>query len=80
MSKAAMGATVCYCGHDGTFIADVFEVAGANVVRANGPITPGNLKRPAKGATHHLMDFPTAGFWRPDLGVFVVPKAQVEKL
>ena len=80
MSKAKMGAKVQYCGHDGTFIADVFLVAGVNVVRANGPVTSGNLARPAKGATHHLMDFPEAGFWRPDIGVFVVPKNQVEEL
>jgi len=79
MSEAAMGALVQYCGHDGCFIADIFEVAGANVVRASRPITPDNLLRPADEATHHLLDMPTAGFWRPDLGVFVVPKDQVKK-
>ena len=80
MSKAKMGAVVQYCGHNGTFIADIFEVAGANVVRANGPVTGGNLMRPAKGATHHLQDFPVGGFWRPDLGTFVVPENQVTEL
>jgi hypothetical protein len=79
MSKAKMGALVQYCGHDGTFVADIFEVAGANVVRANGPVTPGNITRPAIGATHRISDS-EGGFWRPDLGVFVVPKSQVEEL
>lgn len=80
MSKAAIGARVQYCGHDGTFVADIFEVEGANVVRASEPITAGNLQRPAKSATHHIVDFPSGGFWRPDLGVFVVPKKQVREL
>jgi len=84
MSKAAVGARVQYCGHDGYFVADIFEVAGANVVRANGPVTPGNLIRPAqqasKPATHWLSDMPSSGFWRPDLGVFVVPENQVRPM
>jgi len=80
MSRAKMGAVVQYCGHDGTFVADIYEVAEANVVRANGPVTSSNLNRPAKNATHHLIDMPSGGFWRPDLGVFVVPKKQVEEL
>ncbi len=75
-----MGAKVQFCGHDGWFIADIFEVAGANVVRATREVNGGNLNRPAKGATHHLEDFPKPGFWRPDLGVFVVPKSQVKEL
>lgn len=84
MAKAAVGARVQYCGHDGYFVADIFEVAGANVVRAGGPVTPGNLIRPAqqmsKPITHTMIDMPTAGFWRPDLGVFVVPKSQVKEV
>jgi len=80
MSKAKMGATVQYCGHDGTFVADIFRVGNVNVVKANGPVTPDSIRRPAQNATHHLMDFPLAGFWRPDIGVFVVPKAQVKEL
>lgn len=75
-----MGAKVAYCGHDGFFVADIFLVAGANVVRANGPIDPGNLERPADKATHTMLDFPVTGFWRPDLGVFVVPKNQVRRV
>ena len=84
MSNAKMGARVQYCGHDGHFVADIFTVADANVVRANGPVTPGNLIRPAQQqcapATHVLLDFPTTGFWRPDIGVFVVPEAQVKEI
>lgn len=84
MSKGAVGARVMYCGHDGYFVADVLCVAGANVVRANGPVTPGNLfrltERKCKPATHTMVDLPVAGFWRPDLGVFVVPEDQVKEI
>ena len=80
MSKSKMGARVKYCGHDGTFVADIFEVKGANVVRANGPVTGSNLDRQANDATHYLSDFPSAGFWCPQLGIFVVPKNQVKEL
>lgn len=80
MSKAYMGAKVQYCGHNGTFIADIFEIDGVNVVRASGAVTGENIERPAKNATHHLLDFPRTGFWRPDIGIFVVPKKQVEEL
>jgi hypothetical protein len=31
-------------------------------------------------ATHHVVDFPSSGFWRPDLGVFVVPEDQVKEI
>lgn len=73
------GARVHYCGHDGTFAADLYEIEGAVVVRANGPLRLDALDRPARNATHHLSDFPVPGFWRPDLGVFVVPAAQLAK-
>jgi hypothetical protein len=80
-----VGVLVKYCGHDGWFVADVYEVAGAVVVRAGDKVSPFNLMRgvdPAfkKDARYHLRDFPTAGFWRPDLGTFVVPADQLEKL
>lgn len=74
------GARVQYCGHDGTFAADLYEIEGAVVVRASGPVEPGNLDRPAHDPTHLLSDFPAPSFWRPDLGVFVVPAAQVRRL
>lgn len=83
MAKAKTGALVRYCGHHAVFAADIFEVAGANVVRANGPITEKFLDRSQQGwdaATHHVHDFPRNGFWKPELGVFVVPKSQVEEL
>lgn len=79
MKTGAMGATVLYCGHAGSFIADIWVVGNANVVRANGKVTPGNLDRKAI-ATHSVSDYPLPGFWRPDLGVFVVPEKQVRKL
>lgn len=75
-----MAAKVRYCGHDGWFLADIYLVEGANVVRATGPVSGDNITRPAKEATHHLVDFPQGGFWRPDLGVFVVPQSQVRKI
>lgn len=79
MSRSAIGAQVQFCGHDGTFIADIFEIDGVNVVRSPVPVNGGMLKRPAV-ATHTMEDFPRAGFWRPDIGVFVVPAAQVKEV
>lgn len=80
MSKAKMGATVQYCGHNGTFVADIYQVGNANVIRANGKVTPDNIDRPAKDATHHLSDYPDPGYWNPNLGVFVVPEKQCKEL
>lgn len=78
MSEAKMGAVVMYCGHDGWFVADIFKVAGANVVRASAPVSAGNLIRGRNHeATHYLKDFPEAGCWAPRDGYFVVPEAQV---
>lgn len=89
MSKPFMGAIVRYCGHQGTFVADIFEIAGVNVVRANFNPRHGagefndRLNRDPEAlanATHQLTDFPNTGFWRPDIGVFVVPVAQVKEI
>lgn len=83
MSGAAMGALVRYCGHRGVFAADIHVVGSVNVVRANGAVTGDNLDRSPDSydaATHHIVDFPIAGFWQPRMGVFVVPKNQVRKL
>ena len=80
MSEAKMGAYVLYCGHAGGFIADIWRIENVNVVRANGPVTTDNLIRKDFVPTHHLEDWPKAGFWRPDLGVFVVPCSQVHDL
>ena len=78
MAKPAIGATILYCGHEATFLADIWEINGVNVVRASS--SPINLSRPATKATHQIRDFPVAGFWRPDLGIFVVPEKQVISL
>lgn len=81
MSESYTGATVRYCGHRGTFIADIFRIAGSNVLRSIEPIRPETLNREnLEDATHYVSDFPDAGFWRPDLGVLVVPEAQVKLL
>lgn len=78
----AVGAKVMYCGHDGWFVADIILVGDVCVVR--GPIkgvTGGNLIRGRNNeATHLLMDFPVAGAWMPERGVFVVPQKQVRVL
>jgi len=80
--KSLLGIRVLYCGHNGMFAADGYRVAGAIVIRANGPVTMDNLDRnnAQARATHHLSDFPVAGFWRPDVGVFVVPENQLREL
>lgn len=80
MSKPYIGAKVKYCGHDGYFVADIFLVAGANVVRGNGRINGDTIIRPAKNCTHHLHDFPKSGFWGSSSGIFVVPQEQVVEL
>jgi len=84
MSKSQMGAFVQFCGHNGGFVADIFEVEGANVVVANEKVTPNNILRPGdeeyKEPTHHLSDFPEAGVWKQHKGFFVVPKDQVKQL
>lgn len=81
MSKAMIGAHVKYCNHAGWFAADIFKVGTANVVRANSPVTPDNIRRDEmESITHEMRDFPLAGFWRPDLGVFVVPESQVIRI
>lgn len=83
MAKAKMGALVRYCGHNNcTFVADVWEIENVNVVVANGDLQK-HLKRDEEQyqrATHHLHDFPAAGYWKPNRGIFVVPKKQVEEL
>lgn len=76
-----VGACVQYCGHKGSFLADIIEVGNAVVVRASGPVTPGNIERIGYDeCDYHLSDFPGPVFWRPDLGVFVVPRANLTKL
>ena len=80
MSKSKMGAKVKYCGHDGWFIADIYKIAGVNVVNGHGPITSDNINRPGDDATHYMSDFPEAGFWNPLKGVFVVPEAQIKEI
>lgn len=73
------GATVHMVPHDIVFQADLYEVGGAMVVRANGPIVHGvnAWPRSAKFCEHHqptheLLDDHGTGFWREDMGVFVV--------
>lgn len=75
-----------FCGHDGYFVADIFNINGVNVVNANGPVDYNALVRdwdqdnPNDRPTHHLSDYPLSGFWHPKKGVFVVPEDQVSVL
>lgn len=81
MAKAYTGAYVQFCGHKGWFIADIFKIGTANVIRANGPVNDDNICRQnLDKITHTMDDFPTVGFWRPELGVFVVPAKQVKQV
>lgn len=75
------GATVHMLPHDLVFQADLFAIADAIVVRANGPLVRGDNCWPRSAAfcelhqpTHELHDDHGTGFWREDLGIFVVPK------
>lgn len=81
--KPVIGAVVQFCCHDGVFIADIFIVEDVvAVVRANGPVTPDNIDRKGRmgPATHQLLDFPKAGVWQANRGIFVVPVGQVRVL
>jgi hypothetical protein len=80
MAKSCMGAVIQYCGHNGCFLADIWEVGNTNVVHASREVTVNNLERPAQGCTHHMSDFPVPGFWKPHRGIFVVPANQVKEL
>lgn len=81
MSAPQSGAKVQFCGHKGWFVADIYRVECVNVIRATGPVSPDNLIREdMDSVTHHMVDHPNGGFWRPDLGVFVVPVTQVRRV
>jgi hypothetical protein len=77
--KLTAGVKVLYCGHNASFIADVWETSDCILVRANGKIDD-YLERPANKPGYWLSDFPQCGFWRPDIGVFLVPKNQFTKI
>lgn len=81
-TKAGTGKRVRYCGHNAWFVADVFEVEGACVVRAPEPINLQTISRADEEALsiicdYHMIDGPGRCFWRPELGVFVVPSKQL---
>jgi hypothetical protein len=74
-SKTGIGLMVAYGGHDAEIpYCDITQVGGGYVVRTSEPVTDRSLRRPVQHATHRLSDH-LGGFWRPDLGVFVVPEA-----
>lgn len=80
MSRGIAGAIVRYCGHDASFIADIYRVGNVNVIHANGPILKCLTRPCSPHATHWLQDFPSAGFWKPNVGIFAVPASQVLEL
>lgn len=80
VSKSKVGALVRYCGHDAMFVADVIEINGACVVVAADRIDNCLIRPATAKATHHLRDFPVAGYWNPRAGFFVVPSDQVDLL
>lgn len=84
MCEAKMGAKVLFCGHEGWFVGDVHRVGNVNVVRAapgHFPVTGDSIiRRDYKEVTHCVSDCPVNGFWRPDIGVFVVPEDQVTEI
>lgn len=83
MAKARMGARVRFCGHvNAWFVADIYEIEGVNVVVANGDLKKflHRNKEEYDDATHHMVDFPKAGYWKESRGFFVVPKDQVKEL
>lgn len=83
MAEPAIGVTVRYCGHKGTFLADIWKIGNVNVVHAAQPITMENLDRSEYAyeyATHIIVDAPLAGFWRPLQAIFVLPVDQVVEL
>jgi len=57
-----------------TVPADIFEIAGARVARV--PLAALEDHTPSDETPTWILDSPPGGaneFWRPDLGVFVVP-------
>lgn len=77
--ESFVGASVMYCGHDGWFPADITVIGNAVVVHAGiAPVSGDTITRGENTkATHQIVDFPSGGFWKPKLGVFVVPIDQV---
>jgi hypothetical protein len=74
------GAVIHLLAHDLIFHADLYEIEGAIVVRANGPLERDHncwQKGHQDHPDYELHDTPFAGFWRDDLGLFVVPADQV---
>jgi len=81
--KPYMGAQVLYGGHDGYFMADIFVVGRAAVVKAGSERISGDTlfrNQEFGPPTHHLSDFPKPGMWCPERGIFVVPAGQVKPL
>lgn len=80
--KPVAGANVMFCGHNGYFVADIYVIGDVAVVVTDGPVTGNKLNRSNElgPPTHHLSDFPCAGYWGQQRGIFVVPKFQVTVL
>jgi hypothetical protein len=75
-----MTVRIRYCGHDAVFTADLLFIDTVVVIRHDGPLLLDTIQRPATDAAYHMSDFPNPGFWRPDIGVFVIPVNQLRSL
>ena len=84
MSCTKNGVLIKLAGHELFFMADLYVVGTAVVVRANGPLSQHNafykeqLPEALRNKPYLLMqDRPVSGFWREELGVFCVPADQL---
>lgn len=75
MTCIKTGAQVYFANYGVVVAADIFSVAGAVVVRTNGNIDGLGRSPDETYFTHTIYSEPlNKEFWRPDLGVFVVPE------
>jgi hypothetical protein len=87
-SPYKVGAIVHMLPHDLVFAADLWRVAGAVIVRASGPVLHGSRvcwPRTSQVCrenppTHELSDNLAEEFWKPEIGVFVVPEDKLKVL
>lgn len=73
---------VLFCGHAGTFVADVFVTPFAVTVLSKGlkPVLGSTLdRRNVNAATWHICDS-RGGYFRPQKGIFVLPREAVTRL
>lgn len=75
-----MGVRIQYCGHDASFVADVYDFGDTVAIHKGSPLDLATVDRPAGACDFLLTDFPTGGMWKPSIGVFVVPSTQLRPI